>query len=99
MDPALIRPGRVDFQALISHCTHEQVEALFYNFYPESSKSEAENFINKLKELGLDTRISPAVLQGHFLMHKNSPISAVEEADQIRFLLPAHKKKADYVKL
>lgn len=94
LDPALIRPGRVDFQALISHCTPDQIEALFYNFYPESSQSEAQNFINKLKELGLDSRISPAVLQGHFLMHKNTPKTAVEGADQIRMLIPPPKPKS-----
>lgn len=83
MDPALIRPGRVDFQALISYCSPYQVQQLFFNFYPESSQEDADNFNNQLKCLGLQQQVSPATLQGHFLMYKNSPQRAIEHLDEL----------------
>jgi len=84
LDPALIRPGRIDFQALITHCSKDQIIQLFQNFYPEASISEADNFINRLKDLGIDSSLSPAVLQGHFLMYKNSPELAITNAEDIQ---------------
>jgi len=76
---------------MISYCTPEQVSDLFFNFYPESSKSELENFLNRLTELGLSSKLSPAVLQGHFLMYKNDPDGAALHADSISELLPKPK--------
>jgi len=83
LDPALIRPGRIDFQANISYCTHAQIHELFHNFYPESDYSDSENFVNTLKALGIDSGLSPATLQGHFLMYKNSPEAATSNASEI----------------
>ncbi|CAL8118677.1 unnamed protein product [Orchesella dallaii] len=84
LDPALIRPGRVDFQALITYCSQNQIQQLFYNFYPECSQAQAENFVNQLKVLGIDQSVSPAVLQGYFLMYKNSPDTAIENVKDIK---------------
>ena len=83
LDPALIRPGRIDVQSLISYCAQEQVQRLFQNFYPEADGSQAENFINRLQEVGLESCLSPASLQGHFLLYKNSPEDAILHADEI----------------
>jgi len=99
LDPALIRPGRVDFQALISFCTPQQIQHLFFNFYPRSSQAEAQNFINRLKEFKLDSKLSPAVIQGHFLMYKNSPEQAIANAEQIRALLPSISSKNSSTKV
>jgi chaperone BCS1 len=90
LDPALIRPGRIDFQALISYCTPDQISHLFQNFYPEADLTVADNFINRLKEIGIDSMLSPASLQGHFLMYKNSPELAISNAHEI--LTPSSKK-------
>jgi len=93
LDPALQRPGRVDFQALITHCTKEQMESLFYNFYPDATRVQVDNFLNRITELGLDLKLSPAILQGHFLVHKNSPESATRDAEGILALIPKPKKE------
>ncbi|CAG7838112.1 unnamed protein product [Allacma fusca] len=82
LDPALIRPGRVDFQALITFCEPSQIMYLFQNFYPEADISLAENFANAAKTLNL--QLSPATLQGHFLMYKNDPKSAIESVELLR---------------
>jgi len=84
LDPALIRPGRVDFQALITYCTTTQIKDLFKNFYPESDQHLQDNFVNRLKELRLDPKLSPAALQGHFMVHKASPQSAIEFTEEIQ---------------
>jgi len=81
LDPALIRPGRVDFQGLITYCEPVQIVYLFLNFYPEASLAHAENFANAITSLGLP--ISPAMLQGHFLMHKNNPTAALEHISDL----------------
>ena len=78
----------MDFQALISYCNLNQIEQLFFNFYPDSSKTESQNFINRLKELNLDSKLSPAIIQGHFLMYKNSPSQAIANAAHIKSMLP-----------
>ena len=35
LDPALIRPGRVDFKSYIGHCTDYQLRKMFQKFYPQ----------------------------------------------------------------
>jgi len=56
---------------------------LFQNFYPETDTATGENFVNRLRELGMDSSMSPASLQGHFLLYKNSPLEAIENAEDI----------------
>jgi chaperone BCS1 len=37
LDPALIRPGRVDFEVEFGHATEDQIRAMWRRFFPESS--------------------------------------------------------------
>merc|ERR1719342_386187 len=41
LDPALIRPGRVDVKQLIGWCSKQQVEKLFIKFFPDVSEEDA----------------------------------------------------------
>ena len=75
LDPALTRPGRVDFQAYIGYCEPEQVKYLFRNFYPEADANVVEKFVNTVNSLNI--QLSPAMLQGYFLMYKNDPEAAI----------------------
>ena len=34
LDPALTRPGRVDFECELGHCTRTMAKQFFLNFYP-----------------------------------------------------------------
>jgi chaperone BCS1 len=45
LDPALLRPGRIDYRLLLSIASSEQKIALYQRFFPEASASEAREFV------------------------------------------------------
>lgn len=73
LDPALIRPGRVDMEVEFRSATPEQAAALFKRFFPE-----ADALAQRVAEL-LPGNVSMAALQGHFILHKHDPQAAVNE--------------------
>lgn len=76
MDPALIRPGRVDLKEFIGHCTKPQLEQMFLRFYPgENAIPQSKVFADKVLSEG--KAVSPAQIQGFFMFHKHS------NADQV----------------
>lgn len=67
LDPALIRPGRVDKMIEMNNADDLQVKEMFKRFYNETE----ENAIQFLKKLRLQHQhISPAQLQGLFIQSK-----------------------------
>ncbi|KAH9958276.1 BCS1 N terminal-domain-containing protein [Russula dissimulans] len=80
LDPALIRPGRVDLAALVDDAVPEQARTLFANFYGNGQASgdasdEVELLGGQVKEIVNDgikdgRRISMAALQGTFIRHE-----------------------------
>lgn len=75
LDPALIRPGRVDLKEYIGYCSKQQIEEMFYKFYKSTDKESAERLSQAVLGFGKD--VSPAHLQGYFMMHKLSPPDVV----------------------
>uniref|UniRef100_T1IN92 Mitochondrial chaperone BCS1 n=1 Tax=Strigamia maritima TaxID=126957 RepID=T1IN92_STRMM len=71
LDLALIRPGRVDLKEYVDYCTPYQLERMFFNFYPDQSPEAVEKFVNQV--LKHKRKVSPAMIQGLFLQHKNNP--------------------------
>jgi mitochondrial chaperone BCS1 len=81
LDPALIRPGRVDLAALIDDAVPEQARTLFTNFYGNeqvegeaAASEEVELLAGQVEEIVRDgmkdgRRISMAALQGMFIRH------------------------------
>ncbi|KAH8826977.1 BCS1 N terminal-domain-containing protein [Flagelloscypha sp. PMI_526] len=73
LDPALIRPGRVDLAELIDDAVPEQAKSLFIHFYRGSEEEEKllrlgetlERIVGRAMERG--RRISMASLQGLFI--------------------------------
>lgn len=55
LDPALIRPGRIDYQVELGHCDHIQLCTMYESFYGTEGRDE---FINQLPNL-----ITPAEVQ------------------------------------
>ena len=80
LDPALIRPGRVDLASLVDDAVPEQARTLFTNFYgngqaeDDTSHDEVELLGRQVEEIvseGLKDgrRVSMAALQGMFIRH------------------------------
>lgn len=80
LDPALIRPGRVDYKELIDNATENQARYMFLRFY-KGATAECEEFIRQL--VALDIPVSTAQLQGLFVYNKENPQGAI---DMIPFL-------------
>lgn len=91
LDPALIRPGRVDFSALVDDASPVQARALFTQFYrggadEELSVVELESLAQRLQDtveekMKNKRRVSMAALQGHFI--RNKPREAVGTAPDL----------------
>lgn len=85
LDPALIRPGRVDFKQYVGYCSRHQLEEMFKRFYGEDKVSKIPyhtQFADRVLEIGKN--VSPAQVQGYFMMHKLSKESEViQNVDQI----------------
>jgi chaperone BCS1 len=84
LDPALIRPGRVDLMQLIDDATPEQASSLFNRFHGEEDGKMLDREIQELskmlntivrEEMRKGRAISMAALQGLFI--RNSAKDAV----------------------
>ena len=75
LDPALIRPGRVDVKQEIGYAEAGQIERMFRRFYLHESDANATTFAQNVIDLGEQKSI--AQIQGYFMLHKNSPHAAL----------------------
>ena len=76
LDPALIRPGRIDVKTLIDHCDHDQMRRMFMKFYPNEPEETAFRFADEV--IKLDCPVSAAQIQGLFMFYKTSPQAAID---------------------
>ncbi|KAI1097190.1 BCS1 N terminal-domain-containing protein [Jackrogersella minutella] len=94
LDPALIRPGRVDMMVRIGEATKYQAAQMWDRFYGDIDPdgTHRERFLNRLGELGLfreakegETvpRTSTAAIQGLFLFNKNDMEGAIKVAEHL----------------
>ncbi|XP_022098046.1 mitochondrial chaperone BCS1-like [Acanthaster planci] len=81
LDPALIRPGRVDYKAHIGYATQHQLRQMFYRFYPELDVSAAEEFAVRAVEF--KRPISIAAVQGFFMMHKSDGHAVLKNVEKL----------------
>ena len=96
IDAALMRPGRVDVIHFVGMASQEQIYRMFCQFYPkkefrdvDSEESHAvdakyENMAREFCGHIPAGSLSPASIQGHFIMFKNNPQAAI---DNIHLLL------------
>ncbi|CAL4165816.1 unnamed protein product [Meganyctiphanes norvegica] len=88
LDPALIRPGRVDVKEYIGHCTPYQLRTMFSRFYPSAPDLLVHKFTEAVLSLGMC--LSPAMIQGHFLIYKLDPQEAIDSLPQLAKPYQAH---------
>ena len=86
LDPALIRPGRIDYRLKLDLATKEQARTIFLRLQaadydvPEKQVDLLElarSFADKVP----DKLVSPADLQDFLLRHRDEPEKAVGEVD------------------
>ena len=82
LDPALIRPGRVDLKQEIGLASKSQLYKMYKRFYPDQTFARAEEFADKV--MGLGQRKSIAHIQGHFMLFKNDPSGAIQSIELLR---------------
>ncbi|XP_014254726.1 mitochondrial chaperone BCS1 isoform X2 [Cimex lectularius] len=77
LDPALVRPGRIDLKEFIGHCTEHQLNNMFNRFYQTPDK----DFSTQFAQLVLSEKkpVSAAQVQGYFMRHKKDPPELVVE--------------------
>lgn len=98
LDPALVRPGRVDFKAEIGLCTEDQLRRMFSRFYPQKIEGEVSTIPQHplastfASTLGPDL-VSAAQVQGFLLVHKDSPHSALDSLPQFKQECLVERKK------
>ena len=90
LDPALIRPGRVDMTIRIGGATRYQAGEMWNRFYADIDENGQgrERFMRRLEELGLvataqkqaTLKTSTAAIQGLFLFNKDNMDGAIEMA-------------------
>lgn len=82
LDPAIMRPGRIDYKVFIGNATLYQVEKMFLKFYP-GEEELCKRFVDSIEKLNIS--VSTAQLQGLFVMNKDQPEIALKMIDTLRF--------------
>ncbi|KAJ8905961.1 hypothetical protein NDN08_002462 [Rhodosorus marinus] len=86
LDPALMRPGRVDVIEYIGQASEDQARNLFLKFFDNETQLAAE--FGKI--MGSEPLASMAQLQGYLMLYKKSPPGAVKYAPRFRDALKSH---------
>ncbi|KAI9268082.1 P-loop containing nucleoside triphosphate hydrolase protein [Phascolomyces articulosus] len=77
LDPALIRPGRIDVRVHFGNATQNQAYELFQKFYPSLTPDRSHALASSFAAQVPDMRFSMAHLQGFLMGHKRNPSEAV----------------------
>jgi len=78
LEPALIRPGRVDVREEIGYASTQQVEDMFCRFFPDHERRSRE-FAAQLA----GQQLSVAKLQGYLFLRRDSVETAFRDVQQV----------------
>jgi mitochondrial chaperone BCS1 len=79
LDPALVRPGRIDRQVKIGLADSDQARRLFLRFFPQAEPSLAEQFAAAIPE----HQLAMSALQMYLIEHSESANDAVESVGEL----------------
>lgn len=79
LDPAILRPGRIDMQVELQNASEKQMVEMFQRFFP-NNKDKAEEFAFELPPY----TISMAKLQGHLMKYKKDASVCIENAYHLK---------------
>lgn len=104
LDPALIRPGRVDMQLEYpSVITDEQIEQMYKQFYPQAEAGLSADFVSRVIQVrNTFKNMSTAALQQYFIVHRTSSAKEAVEcvlAVSAETSAPKNRKKPDLASL
>ena len=77
LDPALIRPGRVDLILNVGPATEHQCRRMFLKFFPDDD-ARAERFVDAVRAGGVE--LSMALLQSYFMQVRGGTGDACRRA-------------------
>jgi mitochondrial chaperone BCS1 len=90
LDPALVRPGRVDRSFRLGHTTADQARRLFEWFYAAGQAGpEVRRWARQFAESIPEGRVCMAAIQEYLLRHRTDPEAAAREADFESLAAPA----------
>ena len=72
LDPALVRPGRIDRQLEIGLADREQLRRIFQRFFPAAEPALAEQFAAAIPE----RQLAMSAVQSYLIQHAESAESA-----------------------
>lgn len=75
LDPALIRPGRVDRRIELGHATTDQAERMFRWFFRDREDCDVALLALRFGSI-LGDGVSPAAIQEHLIRHRDNPTGA-----------------------
>ncbi len=86
LDPALVRPGRVDRTFHLGHATPDQARRLFAWFYTAGVEDpEIDLLSRQFAARVVGGRVCVAAIQEHLLRHRRDPAEAVRALDEACF--------------
>lgn len=79
LDPALVRPGRIDRVFHLDYACATQARELFLRFFPGEEELAAE-FGEAIEERG---RVPVSAIQGHLIIHSDAAVEALAAVDEV----------------
>jgi hypothetical protein len=79
LDPALIRPGRIDKKLELSYADGDQLRRIFLRFFPQADAALADSFAAALP----DGQLAMSAVQNYLIRHADSVEDACEEVEKL----------------
>jgi chaperone BCS1 len=79
LDPALIRPGRIDHKELVGYADREQLQRIFLRFFGEGERDNAEKFSKVLP----NRTIPMSAVQTYLVQHSQSAAAACRHVSEL----------------